>query len=454
MKNNPKLNLSDRKPISHILTNLKHLKTGDRITIAGRLVQIDADSGYTLCTIQDQSGEIIVEYQQNRKLTLGDLILAAITKEDNNNNNNKENSNDKEDKKFSLTELQVIQKCQLKDLDNNKIFNRYWKDKNQRNKLIYRQQIIGSIRKFFTQNEFLEVETPLLVKSPGLEPHLNAFKTTYYDLQGKPTDYYLPTSPEFAMKNLLAAGFEKIFQISKCFRNNGELSLHHQPEFTMIEWYRAYEDYNQIMDDVEKLFDYLAKNLSFLSPQIKTLLRQENWHRMSVHQAFIEYADIDLDKCTSRDDFLKYSHQFQSRITDNDQWDDIFFKIFLDKIEPHLGVEKPTILYDYPYRMAALSTIHPDNPLYCQRFEVYIKSMELGNAFNELTCPITQENRFKQFSQEKQRMKKEIYPIDSEFMDSLRLGIPPSAGIAMGVDRIVALLIGSNKIEDVLILPK
>ncbi len=320
-------------------------------------------------------------------------------------------------------------------------------------RLKQRAQILTEIRNFFNGQGFTEVETPLLANSPGLEPHLDAFVTSYIDYQQKEHPYYLPTSPEFAMKRLLATGMEKIYQISKCFRNGGELSRDHQPEFTMIEWYRAYSDYKHIMDDVEHLFTHLLAQLPFVPAAFKDLFKA-GWERITVKTAMEKYAGVDIDTDLTRDKLAQAASELDIHITADDNYEDLFFKIFLEKVEAYLGSERPTILYDYPASMSALATVKKDNPLVCERFEVYIKGIELGNAFNELTNFAEHQQRFSEFIEEKKQLGKPLYPIDESFMEAIAMGIPPSGGIAMGIDRMVALLCGESEIAGIIAFPK
>lgn len=351
-----------------------------------------------------------------------------------------------------VVDLAVLTPCRQPELLADDFFGPYLQGEKPQ-LLRRRQQVIGCIRQFFDQRGYLEVDTPILVASPGLEPHLDAFKTSYIDHQNQTHALFLPTSPEFNLKKLLAAGLEKIYQISKCFRNVGEYSRLHQPEFTMIEWYMSYANYLDLMQEVENLFHFLAKTLTFLDPSITSLMAGPV-ERLSVAQAFKQYAAIDLHNCQ---DVAKFRAQAKlvlaSPISPDETWDDIFFKLFLERIEPHLGWERPLILYDYPAHMAALSTINPEDPTVCKRFEIFIKGIELGNAFEELTDVDSHRQRFDDFTQEKQTMGKEAYPVDLQFMDALAVGIPPSAGIAMGIDRLVAILLGQNHIAKSLAIP-
>jgi lysyl-tRNA synthetase class 2 len=316
---------------------------------------------------------------------------------------------------------------------------------------------------------FQEVETPTLVAQPGMEPHLDLFKTSISNGNRKSSPAYLISSPEYAMKKLLVAGFPKIFQICRSYRN-GEIDNLHNPEFTILEWYRARADYQDIMNDVEQLMIYLTSNLE-RNLRAKSKIKNQKsknlkinyqdqiidfsppWPKLTVKQSFRQYAKINLDKALNLKSISKIARKKGYIVSQNDRFEDVFFKIFLNEIEPHLGRGKPTILMDWPAQMAALSRKKPNNPKYAERFEIYIAGLELGNAFSELTDSIEQESRLKGEQQLREKMGKEVYNIDKEFIQALKVGMPPSGGIAMGVDRIVMLFTNAKSIEKILFFP-
>ncbi len=334
-------------------------------------------------------------------------------------------------------------------------------------KFFLRAKILSLIRQFFIENDFLETETPSLVAEPGMEPHLNPLKTNiFYGNKNLPA--YFITSPEYAMKKLLTAGFKKIFQICRSYRN-GEVSRLHNLEFTILEWYRAHADYKDIMRDAEQLIVYIANNLQKethvnskskiqnsklqLNYQGQLIDLTPPWPKLTMKEAFQKYAKIDLDKALTRESIAYLAKTKGYAINRNDRFEDIFFKIFLSKIEPHLGKGRPTILMDWPTEMAALSRKKTNDPRYAERFEIYIAGLELGNAFSELTDAAEQEKRLKNEQKLRKKMKKEAYSIDKEFIQALKIGMPPSGGIAMGVDRIVMLFTDAKSIEEVLFFP-
>jgi lysyl-tRNA synthetase class 2 len=268
------------------------------------------------------------------------------------------------------------------------------------------------------------------------------------------------------MKKILASGFQKIFQICKSFRGGEAMDDLHNPEFTILEWYRADADYKSIMDDTEKLIVFIGANLKnkkrvIYPKKIKNLkIKYQGkiidltppWPRLTVRESFWKYAGVDLDKVLDRDSIAYAAIKKGYIVSKNDSFDDIFFKIFLSEIESHLGKEKPTILYDWPAQMAALSRKKESDPRYAERFEVYIGGLELGNAFSELVDSDEQRKRLVAERNLRKKLGKEIYDIDNDFLDALR-EMPPSGGIAMGVDRIVMMFTDAKRIDEIMFFP-
>jgi elongation factor P--(R)-beta-lysine ligase len=323
-----------------------------------------------------------------------------------------------------------------------------------------RARIVAAIRCFFAERHFLEVDTPALQVSPGLEPHLMAFSTELVTPEGTRRPRHLHTSPEFAMKKLLVAGLPRIFQLAHVFRN-GERSRTHHPEFTMLEWYRAGASYRDLMSDCEALLrDVLtAAGAACFVWQGRSSDPHRAWQYLSVAESFARSCGIDLlatmpdPQRPSFDLLAAASRGIGVEPHDGDDWEDLFFRLFLDRVEPQLGFGAPTILYDYPIALAALSRAKPEDPRLAERFEIYVCGLELANAFGELTDAATQRARF-----ESDRVKKRArygydYPVDEDFLTALAHGMPESAGIALGVDRLVMLATGATRIEEVLWVP-
>lgn len=322
-----------------------------------------------------------------------------------------------------------------------------------------RAEIIQTIRRFFIENGFLEVETPALVSSPGMEPYLNAFETEFhpeFTARSPRRTLYLPTSPEFHMKRLLSRGSGDIFQICRVFRN-GETGHLHQPEFTMIEWYRTGQPYSRIMEDVENLFLYTAQTVlasTFIYRNDHRIDLNPPWERMTVKTAWMTYTGIDPETCKTAAKLLAAGRRLGvPNLKPDDSRDTLYFKIFLDRIEPNLGTHAPLFLHEYPADMAALARLKPDDPSVALRFELYIDGIELCNAFDELIDPAVQKIRCEKARTLQISMGKKPFPLDERFLAALEKGLPPCSGIALGVDRMIMLLLNRQSIQDVLAFP-
>ncbi len=318
-----------------------------------------------------------------------------------------------------------------------------------------RMSIIRDIRRFFWNLNFTETDTPILVNLPGMEPYLDVFKTQFEPMSGigEARDMYLITSPEYAMKKLLVAGFENIFQITRSFRNKETGGALHNPEFTILEWYRANSDYRAIMADTEALIRYLCIELfgeSEFVYQTNHIDVSGDFERLRVVDAFEKYAGISREIFEDTEKFIAEAREKGYKAT---TYDDAFFLIFLNEIESRLGMNRPTILYEYPVSMAALSKACVDNPKYAERFEVYIAGIELCNAFSELTDPFEQKKRLDAERQQRNELGKPIYDVDMSFIHALELCMPESGGIALGVDRLIMLLLDQPSIENVVFFP-
>jgi len=327
--------------------------------------------------------------------------------------------------------------------------------------LLARNRIVAALRRWFEAEGFVEVESAALQVSPGNETHLHAFSTDWVSPAGETTPLYLHTSPEFACKKLLAAGEERIFDVARVFRNR-EAGALHSPEFTLLEWYRANESYEQLMADCASVLRVTAEAAASLYFRYRgrTADPFAAPERISVADAFLRFAGIDLsatlpphpDVEPDRDAFAEAGRKIGIRIVEDDTWSDIFSRTMAERIEPNLGLDRPTILFDYPASEAALARRKPSNPLLSERFELYVCGVELANAFGELTDPAEQRRRFNADMDEKMRIYGERYPIDEDFLEALTI-MPPASGIALGLDRLVMLATGATQIEQVLWTP-
>ena len=291
---------------------------------------------------------------------------------------------------------------------------------NRKNHLWLRARLIHEIRRFFLERNYLEVETPLLIPAPPPEVHIDAIRAD---------DRYLHPSPELCMKRLLSAGYSRIFQISKCFRNEERGSLH-LPEFTLLEWYRTGIDYRILMQECEALIVSISKGIGIgdrVDYRGQAIDLSPPWERISVVEAFNRYASLNMETAFEKGRFDE---------------------ILVQEIEPNLGVAKPALLYDYPASLAALARLKPNNPEFAERFEIYISGLELANGFSELTDPQEQRARFKKDQLNRSQSGKEVYPTAEKFLKSLEY-MPEAAGIALGVDRLAMIFSDSPKIDDV-----
>jgi lysyl-tRNA synthetase class 2 len=287
------------------------------------------------------------------------------------------------------------------------------------------------VRSFFTARAFLEVDTPLLVPSPGLDLHLDAVEAA---------GGYLITSPEYQMKRLLVAGVPRQFQIAHVFRR-GETGAHHNPEFTMLEWYRAFAGVEQVMRDTEELVTELVSAFNAdgrLPGEHAPITVAPPFARMTVAEAFARFAGV------------REAEVFRLARDDGDA----FFRLLVERVEPELAAAAtPVFLVDYPIEHASLARAKPSDRRVCERFELYLGGLELCNGFGELTDPDEQRRRLLRDQDARAAAGKPVYPIDERFLAALAEGMPPSAGNALGIDRIVALCLGEPEIAGVMPFP-
>ena len=283
-----------------------------------------------------------------------------------------------------------------------------------------RARLIQSIRLFFIHHGFLEVETPLRIPSPAPEENIEALPSG---------NWFLQTSPELCMKRLLSAGYPRIFQISKCFRQS-ERGDKHLPEFTMLEWYVAQFNYHQLMDQCQTMLLALCDDMGIgknIVWQNKQINMAPPWERISVTDAFLKYSPVTLEKALAQDKFDE---------------------VLVDYIEPHLGVNRPAFIYDYPAKLAALARLNQNNPAVSERFELYIGGLEIANGFSELTDAREQKQRFEKALKIRAEKNWAPYTMPEKFIRSLA-ALPPCAGIALGIDRLMMIFTGKERIDDV-----
>lgn len=295
-----------------------------------------------------------------------------------------------------------------------------WRQTLRRPALVQRSRIMKTIRQYFDAGGFLEVETPLRIPAPAPESHIDAVPSG---------DWFLQTSPELCMKRLLAGGYERLYQICRCWRE-GERGRLHIPEFTMLEWYRAKGDYTDLMADCEGVIRNAAACVEkgdFLAVNGVEVALDPPWERLTVREAFLRHAGCPMEEALAAD---------------------TFDELMVTAIEPHLGMETPTLLCDYPAERAALARLKTTDPTVAERFELYIAGIELANGFSELTDAVEQKRRFDEEEAFRRSQGRIPYPEPARFLEALP-SMPPSAGIALGLDRLVMVLLDAPSIDAV-----
>jgi lysyl-tRNA synthetase class 2 len=292
-----------------------------------------------------------------------------------------------------------------------------WKERLRRRDILLR-----SLRRFFQRRNYIEVETPIRVLSPGIDPYVDALPAG--------GQFFLATSPELEMKKLLAAGMDRIFQVTRAFRADEAGDLH-SPEFSLLEWYSVGEDYGDLMETTEKLVREAGAALEDAGIATAAERWPSPFPRITVDEAFRRHAGWEP------------SRAFEA---------DLFFRDMVEKVEPELASQGALCLTDYPAPAGALARKKPEDPKVCERFELYLEGIEICNGFTALTDPVEQVERFERDNEERKRLGKCAYPIDGEFVSALESGLPPCAGNALGIDRLLLALTGSRRLAEVTLL--
>ena len=327
--------------------------------------------------------------------------------------------------------------------------------------LLARNRCRDALRDYFKDQDFCEIDTAILQVSPGVEAHIAGFATQWTGPDQARQQLYLHASPEFACKKLLAAGEDRIFTLGHVFRNRERGPLHH-PEFTMLEWYRARQPWQAVMEDCAAVLALAAKSMGAaqLTWRGKVADPFAPPERLSVADAFARHAGLDVLACLpDEDDPAAQRHRLAQaamarniRVTSDDTWSDIFSKLLSHCVEPHLGLGRATLLVDYPAVEAALARKNPGDARLAERFELYACGVELANGFGELTDAVEQRRRFVLEMAEAQRIYGQSPPLDEDFLDALA-HMPEASGCALGFDRLVMLATGATRIDDVLWTP-
>jgi elongation factor P--(R)-beta-lysine ligase len=310
-----------------------------------------------------------------------------------------------------------------------------------------RTTLTRAVRRFFEERLYREVETPYAVPVPGEEVHLRVFPTVREHPDGTTEKLWLHTSPEFAMKRLLVAGAGPIFQFARVWRN-GEASVTHAPEFTMLEWYRPGAGMTALIDETADLLR------SVLPPVVRcrgVTTDLSRFERLTVGEAFTRHVGVDL--LGIGEDATGLADAAGTRLRDGETWEDLFFRLLLERVEPELGRQQPTFLTHWPAAQAALARRDPTDPRVAERFELFVCGIELANAFVELTDPVEQRARFMADRARRHAATGPDWALDEDFLAALEHGMPPSAGIALGFDRLAMIATGADRIGQVLWLP-
>jgi lysyl-tRNA synthetase class 2 len=385
---------------------LSDLTAASDVVLAGRVVA----QSESAALLRDQSG--IARLVVSAPLALNALVLVRGRWDGH---------------AVEVTQFEILQRAKGEARELSELSRQ---DNQKQQRLFERARLLRVVRTFFDERGFLEVETPLVVPSPGLDVHLDAVS-----VQTKSGERYLITSPEYQMKRLLAGGLERIYQVAKCFRND-EVGERHQPEFSMLEWYRGYAEMADVMRDTEELVAAVARAVSG-EPVLRTAAGDVDvappWPRITVREAFARFAKVDVN----------------SVLPDHER----FYRLMVEQVEPALADFGALFLTEYPTSMASLARKKPGDPSVAERFEAYVGGVELCNGFGELTCPIEQRTRLLADQAERAELGLPIYPLDERFVSALDEGLPPSGGNALGLDRLLMLALGAAHIEDVMAVP-
>lgn len=311
-----------------------------------------------------------------------------------------------------------------------------------------RALLMQATRAFFDARGYVEVETPYAVTAPGEEVHLRAFRTEQEQPDGARRALWLHTSPEFAMKRLLVAGAGPVFQLARVWRNN-EGSRRHAAEFTMLEWYRPGLPFGGLLDEAEAFLRAVLPPV-VQSGGVRTSL--DRFERLTVAEAFQCYAGADV--LGTAGDAPALARSAGAVLRDGEGWEDLFFRLLLERVEPELGRAHPTFLTHWPAAQAALARRDPSDPRVALRFELFVCGMELANAFEELTDPVEQRDRFNEDRARRHELHGPDWPLDEDFLAALAHGMPPASGIALGFDRLAMAASGADRITQVQWLPQ
>ena len=316
-----------------------------------------------------------------------------------------------------------------------------------------RARLLRAIREFFDRRGFIEIDTPAIATCPGLELHLDAVEVRLRQgMGGAPTTRWLVTSPEYHCKRLLAAGMPKIYSLGHAFRS-GERGAWHNPEFAMLEWYRAGEDYRAIVRDTQALVRHCTRALATLPLPNRAVDLQGPWLRLSIREAVRRFAGFDPGRCDDDAQVRQRARGAGLAVHETDSAADVILQALVERVEPALLQHPGVLLQRWPAAMASLARRFPHAPHLAERFEVYLHGVEIANGFSELVDATEQRARFEQDLAVRRQLGRTEYPLDERFLAALAQGCPPAAGVALGVDRLLMVLGGYDDIEQVQAFP-
>lgn len=436
----------------------KEQKSASRVSVAGRIMTMRKMGKASFMHIRDSTGSIQLylrqddlgkDYELLKDLDIGDIAGAKGTVF----------RTKMGEISVHVKELAVLSKSvrplpekyhgiQDRELRYRKRYLDLIMNPEEKERFIMRTKIIGLVREFLNSQDFIEVETPVLqliyggTNAKPFTTHINA-----YNMQ-----MYLRVAPELYLKRLIIGGYEKVYEIARNFRNEG-VDQTHNPEFTMIEWYEAYADYNTMMDRTEGMYKFIAKKL-FGSEKIKvhdkTIDLSKKWPRMPMMKAIKKYAGIDVEKLDDsqlQKEIRKNDIQTRGRASRGQMIFELFEKLVTEKLE------NPVWIIDYPKEVSPLSKAHRKNPDFVERFECYIGGKEIGDGWTEIIDPVDQRNRFESEQKAMREGNEEAHPMDEDFIQALEYGMPPTGGIGVGIDRLVMLFTNHWSIRDVMFFP-
>ncbi|NSW90003.1 MAG: lysine--tRNA ligase [Firmicutes bacterium] len=444
---------------SQIIDNFNEMD-GKFVSVAGRIISKRSMGKASFCDIQDREGKIQIyvrineigeeAYEDFKKYDIGDIIgieghvfkthKGEISIKANNILLLAKSLQPLPEKWHGLKDVDLRYRQRYIDLIVNPEVKKTF---------ITRTKIIKAVRRYLDERGFLEVETPLLNVIPGgaaARPFITHHNTLDMDL-------YLRISPELYLKRLIVGGLEKVYELGRMFRNEG-ISVKHNPEFTMMEVYEAYTDYNGMMELAEGLISSVAMEILGTMKVIYQNMEIDltpPWQRLTMVEAVEKYTGIDFGKVKGNEEAKRIAKEKGLEFKENIKWGEVLYLFFEEFVESHLI--QPTFIYDYPVEISPLTKRKPDRPELTERFEIFITGREMGNAYSELNDPLDQRDRFIEQMKKREAGDEEANMIDEDFLNALEYGMPPTGGLGIGVDRLVMLLTDSYSIRDVLLFP-